>query len=232
MTETENLKPKAIKRLIKINRAIDVLNKRGLPYEYKPENAAIIIRTDKGTVVYLPASDKYTHNGESMAVGSVEALISYVCSLGIAERKKKVMPKLNSSNPYAQVNYEELISLTPVNKLAAINISKSDSIEALEDVRAIYNSYVLSVKRLNQLLGELPNGSPEYQELLAHKDAVFAEQKELKRKHPYLGRRRRGLNHFILDCIKENVSEEQWRAYVRQGEKLMFDHYFEGIEDD
>lgn len=232
MNESNQTKPKAVKRLMKINRAIDVLSKRGLPHEYKPDNSAIVIRTHSGTVVYLPASDKYTHNGESMAVGSVEALISYVCSLGVVERKKKVMPKSNSSNPYAQVNYDELIALTPINKLAAMNIGKSDSIESLEDMRSIYKSYVLSVKRLNQLLCELPHGSPEHQELLAHKNAVLAEQKELKKKHPYLGNRRRGLNHFILDCIKENVSKEQWDSYVRQGEKLMFDHYFEGIEDE
>lgn len=228
-----NLKPRAVQNLLKVNRAIKVLVSRGVPHVFHKGGWSIVLSTEQGTVVYYPASQKFQHQLVFHEAEVVEDMLAYVLPLGVVDngevKKERLRSESDRSNPYYGVDYQELISLTPVNKLAAINVSKGSPIDVMDDAKSMYKSYNLAIKRLREIIAEIGKEDPHYSELVAHLDAIWAEREIVKSKYPFLEGRRRSLHHFILDSIKAEMSEEKWNAHVRNGEKLMMENYYEGM---
>lgn len=221
----------SVQNLNIMDRAVDLLEKRGVTHEYKTHSDHIKIKTMNGTIQYYPLTLTYKHGVIHGYVDDNEGIIQYAAGHGIKLPKNEALAlRQVIDNPFLGKTYSQLIKMLPIENLAAITFSKNDSHEEIDHKRWLYKQYGLMQRAITLMMEEeLSNYTPRYLLLKETVTAINAENHKLKKKYPFIANRGSGLQKFILDCIKDDISDAAWQYYVEKAEQRRIDKFFEDM---
>ncbi len=218
----------SVQNLNIMDKAIDLLEKRGVTHEYSKNRPFINIKTMNGVVQYYPLTLTYKHGVIHGYVDDNESIIHYVARQGIAPPKNNDLAiRQVANNPFLGKSHSQLLKMLPIENLAAISFSKDDSHEEIDHKRWLYKQYGLMQRAVTLLMeNEVSKFTPRYLLLKGTVADINAENFRLKKKYPFLAKNGVSLQGFIIDCLKEDISEEVWQSYVSRAEQKRIDAYF------
>ena len=143
---------------------------------------------------------------------------------------------------YAKVNYDDIYAASPINGTAASVVT--GKVLTISEVDEAYHQFDVLNRRLKKATLDLRKiDVSNFKHLTKRQikvlkeplrqvvDDITAERDELIKKYPFVKKhKKRELQSFILDQLKEIVTESQWKECVRKAKQNMKIHYLAGDE--
>lgn len=232
MKKRAKIASSSVKSLNIIDKAKNLLDKRGVTYEYKKNRDFINIKTVNGAVAYYPLTNSYRHGVIHGYADDTESIIEYAAKQGIEKPVDTALAMAQmSNNPFIGMTHGEMLKVMPLSGLATIEFNKNDDSDEIDHKRWVYKQYSLMIRALTNLLSqEKSNFTPKYLLIKGIVNDINTENIRLKKKYPFLALRGVSLQSFILECLKEDVGEQVWKSYIARAEQKRIDVFFNGAE--
>ena len=131
--------------------------------------------------------------------------------------------------------FNDVYCSKPINKTAAIvSVNKKpQTMSEIDELFARYDNLTRAMKNKMAEMAKLdtPDGKYQRQKVNEERMALVAERRKMCDRYPFLAKKQRNLQSYILDEVKKRLSPSEWNACVRMGRKQMLATYDIDISD-